>query len=140
MAWRRPRGKVYRQKPTTALNVVKPIEKRKVSLLIVCGFSFVIGNVTWPLFGDPRVFYVPLALFLFFMLWQISEPGEKTVLQEYCIRYFKILSISNVFKQIFYNEHIDQINDYVVGSVVTIILLIFVIKWVIRNRKNGGKA
>jgi hypothetical protein len=116
------------------------IQKYKVHALLVCGFAFVIGNVTWPLFNEYRVFYVPLSLFLFFILWQVDSPAKITKLQRYCIKYFVALSLSNIVKQIWYNPTIDQINDYIVGTVATLILLIFVITWAIRNtQKNGGR-
>lgn len=112
------------------------------NLTISFGFLFTIGNIIWDKWGlyEPKIMYVPLAIFLFLLIMQVRRPTPKTTVQNYFLNYFMFLALSNIVKQVFYSPDIKQINDYVVCGIATLILLIFLIKWTIQNRKNGGKV
>lgn len=83
--------------------------------------------------------YVPLAFFLSFLLWNVKAPVKRTTIHNWLLNYFILLSVSNIVKQIWYSPLIEQINDYVVGGLATLILLILLIIWVIRERRFGRK-
>lgn len=116
--------------------------RRRVAL--VAGISFVFGNVLWDKFGwyEPKIMYVPLALFLWLLIYEVIEPSKLSLVKPelYFWRYLFALSIGNIIKQVFYSETIEQINDYIWGGLVTLILLIFLVKWAIQKQQHGKKS
>lgn len=85
--------------------------------------------------------YVPLAVFMFLLVCEVRWPKvQRTIVQNYFITYFVFLALGNIVKQMFYDDTMRQINDYVVGGLATLILLIFLIKWAIQRQANGGRA
>lgn len=124
--------KIYRKKSAPSL---------RIWAIIISGLCFTIGNITWSLCNEPRVFYIPLAVFLLLLIYEVHEPTKKkTVVQLYFIRYFIFLAAGNVVKQVLYNETIDQINDYIWGAIITLILIIALIKWAIHTHNSGKKS
>lgn len=116
-----------------------------VKAFIICAISFAIGNVLWDNFGfnDPRLFYIPLSALLFSSAWYVKKTSLKR--SNYIIHfldYIVLLAGGNVIKQVFYyNDTIQQINDYWWGSLISAWLIIILIReWVIQNQKNGGRA
>jgi hypothetical protein len=100
-----------------------------IYLIVISGLVFTAGNVLWDKFGinEPKLFYVPLAVFLCALLYdQLNrlKEGYKRIF----IQYLFILSLGNFLKQVFYTETIKQINDYVFGALVTVWLLYNLIK------------
>lgn len=90
--------------------------------VIFSGAAFTVGNVIWPIFDEPKIFYVPLGLFLFFLLWEVKKVVNKDY-EKAAIEWLFILSAGNIIKQLFYTEKLKQINDYGFGAVVTVWLL-----------------
>lgn len=112
-----------------------------VRFYYISGVLFTIGNVTWPYFNDPRVFYIPLALFLFMGSWCAKSPSKKnyTIIDGFFLDYIVLLAGGNIVKQVFYyNNTVSQVNDYIWGLVITIILIIRII-WEIRRQRSGTK-
>ena len=106
--------------------------------IIITGFLFTIGNVVWIYFGDPKLFYVPLAVFLFLLLYNCLKPVTKiTKAQEVFLSYFILLAGGNIVKQLFYTDKIKQINDYVWGGIVTAWLIYKL--WSIQRQQSGRK-
>lgn len=87
--------------------------------VIFSGAAFAIGNVIWPVFDEPKLFYVPLALFLFFLLWEVKGMVKRSY-EKAAVDWLITLSAGNIVKQGFYTETIAQINDYVFGALVTL--------------------
>lgn len=108
-----------------------------IKAVIISGIAFTIGNITWPYFNDPRVFYIPLAVFMLccaLCIKQIALKESKTV--NTFLDYITLLAAGNLIKQIFYNSHtVKQINDYIFGALITAWLIIQLI-W--DNRKTKG--
>lgn len=112
-----------------------------VRLYYISGILFTIGNVVWPYFGDYRVFFIPLALFLFMGAWCVKKRPQREVtkIDDLFLEYIVLLAAGNIVKQVFYNNHtIKQVNDYVWGSLLTIILLSRIL-WEIRKQRSGMK-
>lgn len=108
--------------------------------IIIFGVLFTIGNITWQHVGDPKVFYVPLALFLWAMCYHIYDTAKKVhAVTRMFLWYLMLLASGNIVKQVFYTEKIKQINDYIWGSLVTLWLLISIIRWAIRKQRSGTK-
>lgn len=106
-------------------------------VIIATAFAYTIGNIVWNKFGinEPKVMYVPLALFISAMLFYINREisGEKTPKYlNVLFKYFLILSYGNIVKQILYTDRIKQVNDYFWGGFVTVWLLFNLLKL-----KNG---
>lgn len=114
-----------------------------IKLFIISAIAFTIGNLTWNKFGinDPRVFYIPLSLYLWasaFYIRKISFKQHPVIV--YLLDYVLLLASGNVIKQIFYySEDIKQINDYAFGALATIWLIIMLIKWAIHTNSSGRK-
>lgn len=89
--------------------------------IIVSGACFTLGNVLWPLFNEPKVFYVPLAIFLFLLVLYVKQtaPKEKKT-WHILLEWLLLLAAGNIIKQLFYTETIKQVNDYVWGALLTI--------------------
>lgn len=110
---------------------------------IISGICFTIGNVVWDKFDDPRIFYVPLAVFLLlstlFVRKTVKTSDQITI---YLLDYLWILAVGNLIKQIFYYSNtIKQVNDYAWGGLISLWLIFMIIreKWVIRSKHYGKK-
>lgn len=114
-----------------------------VKTILIAAACFTIGNIVWDKFGmdDPRLFYVPLSVLLFLLLWYVRKKEFKSSkVTQLCIDYFCVLALGNIVKQVcYYNDTVKQINDYIWGGLITLIYAIQIL-WVIRKRKNGGKV
>lgn len=112
-----------------------------VKAFIISGICFTIGNVIWDKFDDPRIFYVPLAVFLLIgTLYVRKTVKENNKLTIYFLDYLWILASGNVIKQVFYyNDAVSQINDYWWGGFVTLWLIFMIIKWAIQSKHSGRK-
>lgn len=100
-----------------------------IYLIIISGIAFTIGNVLWDKFGidEPKLFFVPLAVFIASLLSYAMSKLEKGITR-LLVQYLFILSLGNIVKQLFYSEQIKQINDYIFGGVVTVWLFLTLIK------------
>lgn len=109
-------------------------------LIIISGILFTIGNVIWPLFGEPKLFFVPLAVFISLLIWTIkAETPAEHDLTHLLLKYLLILSFGNIIKQIFYTETIKHINDYVFGAIVTVWLVSKLFnRWAINTKRTPG--
>lgn len=98
-------------------------------VIAVSGIAFTLGNIIWPYFDEPKLYYVPLAVLLSSLIYEykklcIGDSGLNFILE-----WLFALSISNVVKQILYTPTIAHINDYVIGAIVTLIYLLKFLKW-----------
>lgn len=108
--------------------------------MIIFGVLFTAGNIVWPFFNEPKLFYVPLAIFISIMLrYILSTLAERSYPVRMLVLYLFILSCSNVVKQVLYTDKIKQINDYFFGAVATLWLLIMIIRWAILRQHSGKK-
>jgi len=90
--------------------------------IILSGICFTVGNVIWPLFDEPKLFYVPLAFLILTLLIDV----KRSVTKDYEKAFFDwlvMLAAGNVVKQLFYSEKLAQINDYVFGAIITVWLI-----------------
>lgn len=108
-----------------------------VILIIVSGFLFTVGNIVWPYFNEPKVFYVPLAVFLWLLVYYVRKTFTGNRFIKLFLTWLFLLAYGNVIKQIFYSPTMSQVNDYLWGSLVSVWLLIMVV-WEIN--RNGRKA
>ena len=111
-----------------------------VKAFIISGICFTIGNVIWDQFDDPRIYYIPLSVFLFISALYVRKTSKsKNKIINYLLDYLAILALGNIVKQVFYyNDTIKQVNDYIWGGLVTIGLLIMIV-WEIRKQKSGKR-
>lgn len=108
-----------------------------IRLIIILNFVFLVSNILWVYIGDPKAFYIPLALLLVafnFHLWKTFE-GSRYV--KAFLEYFVLLAIGNLIKQIFYSENMRQLNDYYWGGFLSVYLIIKL--WLIRTQTSGRK-
>jgi len=114
-----------------------------IKLVIITGICFVVGNVTWPLFGEQKVFYIPQALFFICLIkFAKDNTGKDSKCLHLFLTYLLLLSCGNLIKQAFYTDTIKQINDYFWGGLVTAWLLINLkmhSKWATRKTVHGGR-
>jgi len=94
-----------------------------IRLIIISGIAFTIGNVVWPIWDEPKIFYVPLAVFLLSCLVFIKSHTAPGSISKLLLNYLTLLAWGNLVKQAFYNENISQINDYVWGGLLTVWLI-----------------
>ena len=111
-----------------------------IKAVIITGILFVFGNALWPLFNEQKVFYVPQALFFISLLLavRIKEP-VKNKIAHYFLEWLLLLSYGNLIKQIFYSDILKQINDYIWGGFVTLILIYKIIKWASKTNQHFGR-
>lgn len=107
-----------------------------VILIIVSGFLFTAGNIVWPYFNEPKVFYVPLAVFLWLLVYYVRKTFTGNKIIKLFLTWLFLLASGNLIKQIFYSPTMSQVNDYYWGAGVTLWLLIRV--WTIN--RNGRKG
>jgi hypothetical protein len=113
-----------------------------IRVVIISGIAFTIGNIIWPLFNEPKIFYIPLAIFISSMLWEIKSKISNSKCLYVLTDYLLLLSLGNIVKQVFYSDNIAQINDYFWGGLVTVRLLFKLkkhLKWETRKTTLGGK-
>jgi hypothetical protein len=107
--------------------------------VVISGIVFVIGNATWRLVHEPKLFWLPLGIFLWaLVLYVVKVPRNASPIMRYSLIYLVLLASGNIVKQAFYDNGILQINDYVLGGILTIVLLIL-IAWEIVKRHYGTK-
>lgn len=112
--------------------------------IIAAGLCFTIGNVVWPLFNEPKLFFVPLAVFISLLIVAVKKNIQSS--GKYIplfMNYLLLLSYGNIIKQVLYSDRMEQINDYIWGGLVTVWLIIKLIKvkrWeTITNQLHGRK-
>lgn len=112
---------------------------KMAKVLIVANFLFLICNAVWFFVtNDYRMYYVPLALLLVAFNFYVYKTwkGSKVILVFF--DYFLWLSYGNLIKMVFLNNKtVSEINDYVFGVVLTIVLIYRL--WVIRKQRSGTK-
>lgn len=93
-----------------------------IKVVILCGIAFMIGNITWTYFNEPKIFYIPLSALLLSLFWElkIKYKNDKNSILRVSIDYLFLLSCGNLVKQIFYSETLKLVNDYIWGAVVTL--------------------
>jgi hypothetical protein len=95
-----------------------------IRVVIISGVCFTVGNIIWPFFDEPKLFFVPLAIFISSAVWCVKSSvdiGSKWI--HLLLSYLLLLSYGNIIKQMFYTDNIKQINDYIWGGLVTVWLL-----------------
>jgi len=72
--------------------------------VIISGFAFVAGNMNWIKWGSENYYHIPLAFFLFFLLYDCGKNVEwvKTPIEYLLIQCLTILAVGNVIKQLTY--------------------------------------
>ena len=91
-----------------------------IRLIIISGLAFTVGNVVWPIWDEPKIFYVPLAVFLLSCVLFVRSHTPPNTISKLLLNYLTLLACGNVVKQVFYTENIAQINDYVWGGLLTV--------------------
>lgn len=101
-----------------------------IYIVIFSGVAFTVGNLIWNQFGidNPSYFYVPLSVFLLSLILELKSHYKAKGFRKLMLSWLTLLAWGNVVKQIFYNPHLAQINDYVWGSIVTAWLIYKLIK------------
>lgn len=94
-----------------------------IRLIIISGIAFTVGNVVWPIWDEPKIFYVPLAVFLLSCVVFVKSHVAPNTISKLLLNYLTLLACGNVVKQIFYTQNISQINDYVWGGLLTVWLI-----------------
>lgn len=113
-----------------------------IKAIIISGFGFTIGNVIWDKFGinEPKLFYVPLAVFLLLMILYIKKSvSEREKITHFFLTSLVLLAAGNLIKQLFYTENIKQLNDYLFGGLIFLWLLINLtikIRWGTKNNRT----
>lgn len=112
-----------------------------VKAFIISGICFTIGNLIWDKFDDPRVFYIPLSVFLFVGAWYVKKTAFKEgKITDYFLDYILLLAAGNIIKQVcYYNGTVAEVNDLYWGAALTLWLIarIIKLKWAIRNKRRG---
>lgn len=113
-----------------------------IKAIIISGIAFTIGNIVWPYFNEPKLFYVPLAVFIWLLVWHLWKSTRQGELTDYFLMYLFWLAFGNIIKQLFYTKTLKQINDYYWGGLVTLALIALLIRWAILNnrRKSGARG
>ena len=109
-----------------------------IKWVIIANFVFLIANMTWVYTGDPKFFYVPLALLLVAFNYYIKKSFKGKGNAILFLEYFLWLSYGNLIKQLFYSETAKQINDYAWGGCMTAYLIYKL--WVIRKQQGGKNS
>lgn len=118
----------------------------------IAGFSFVIGNIIWPFFGqygEPKFYYIPLSVFIALIIYTILNPIKQlSVKDKIYIECLLVLSFGNVIKQVFYVDDpavyikgyrmpvFKLVVDVAFGVGVIVYYLIYKL-WAIRTRHSG---
>ncbi len=91
-----------------------------IRLVIISGIAFTVGNIVWPIWDEPKFFYVPLAVFLLSCVTFVKSKTANDTVNYLLLKYLTLLSWGNLAKQVFYTDSIAQINDYVWGGLLTL--------------------
>lgn len=91
-----------------------------IRIIIISGIAFTVGNVIWPIWDEPKIFYVPLAVFLLSCLVFVKSRSTLDSISKLLLNYLTLLAWGNLAKQVFYTKEISQINDYVWGGLLTV--------------------
>jgi Na+/citrate or Na+/malate symporter len=104
--------------------------------------AFTVGNVVWPIWGEQKLFYVPLSVFLLSLVLEVKSHYKANGFRNLLLKYLTLLAWGNVVKQVFYNPHLAQINDYVWGGIVTAWLIYksVKLKWATRKQPCGKNS
>ncbi len=94
-----------------------------ILLVIASGFLFMAGNIGYSFGMSEKAFWVPLALHILCLVHYISSKVKKPVEKLY-LKYFTVLAWGNLIKQLFYTDSIKQINDFILGGIATIVLIV----------------
>jgi len=117
----------------------QPPDTLRIILIIITGILATLGNAFWDQFNEPKLFWIPFSVFIMLLMYEVCAKSIKeNKIKKYFLTYLLLLSMGNVVKQVFYNEKMRQWNDYVFGSLLTLILLIF-LAWEIRKQLYGRK-
>lgn len=114
-----------------------------IKAAVIFGLCFTVGNIVWPLFNEPKLFYVPLAIFISLLIFIVKKnvKSDSKYLPLF-VNYLLLLSYGNIVKQVMYTERIKQVNDYIWGGLVTVWLLFNLIKlkkWGITTNQPHGR-
>jgi len=111
-----------------------------IKAIIISGFCFVVGNIVWVYFDEPKLFYVPLSVFLLLLLIDVKNGVSfRNKVEHIFLTALILLAASNVIKQLFYTTTIKQINDYVWGALVGAWAILKLIKlWATRKPSSSS--
>lgn len=103
------------------LHALSEVIPMRISWVIISGFCYVIGNLTWEAAGEEKLYFVPLAVFIMTLIMYVKKEYRGKNKYVVCLlEYFMLLSIGSVIKEMFYSYTIKQINDYYWGGFVTV--------------------
>lgn len=112
-----------------------------IKAIIISGFCFIIGNIVWVYFNEPKLFYVPLAIFLLLLLIDVKMGVQRMNKAEHILLSSLILLAGgNVIKQIFYTTTIKQINDYIFGAIVGLWTILKLVKLWATSKPSSSSA
>lgn len=96
-----------------------------IRAVIISGILFTIGNIVWKDYGDPKLYYAPMALFLLLLVVQVTRTytGSSEYIKAFLV-WLVALAAGNFIKQLFYTEKVAQIADYWWGGVITGLLIL----------------
>lgn len=105
--------------------------------VIISGILFTVGNIVWLHYGDPKLYYVPMALFLLLLLVQVTRwyTGRSKYVKAFLL-YLVALAGGNLVKQLFYTDAVKIFTDYWWGGVVTVLLIISLCYLWLTTRKS----
>lgn len=108
-----------------------------IKVILIAAFLFLIGNIIWVSYGEPKLFYVPLALLLaLFFTDATIHHWRSDYITKSALIYFTLLSYGWVLKQAVYNETFNFYHDYIWGGLVTLGFVIMLIVEGLKHRKR----
>lgn len=108
-----------------------------IRVIIILNFIFLLSNILWPFIGDPKAYYIPLALLLVAFNFQLWKTEGRRFVRVF-LEYFVLLAIGNLIKQIFYSENLKVLNDYYWGGFLTVYLIVKL--WVTQTQAYHKKS
>lgn len=106
-----------------------------IPAIIIAVVCFTAGNILWPYLGDPKFFYIPLAVLLFLLLLYVKLNAKVNCYVKHLLTWCVLLAGGNVIKQVFYSPELSQVNDYWWGAIITVWLIAMLIKCRIQKVK-----
>lgn len=108
-----------------------------IKFILISAFLFLLGNIFYSSYGEPKLFFVPLALMiaLFFTDATIHHWKGDYITRTTLI-YFTALSYGWILKQSVYNETFNFYHDYIWGTLATGGFIVMVIVETIRHKKK----
>lgn len=98
--------------------------KNKLLMAIaIMGIYFWIGNMVWARFNEPKIYYIPLSIFISLMLFYIKTEAVGIKVWYYVIEFLFLLSLGNIIKQVLYSPNIVIRNDYIFAAGLLIQLI-----------------